>query len=110
MGTDCFRILVQCRMGNRKPTPSRPNDALARAQAHWRERRFDEALRYFGQAVREAPNDLSVLIDAGRAFGARYQVDRSDALFSKALRLGSRRPEVLHAVGDSYRMLGRSRE
>lgn len=97
-------------MGSRKSTPSSPIAALARAQTHWRERQFDEALRYFGQAVREAPNDLSVLIDAGRAFGARYQVDRSEALFSKALRLGARRPEVLHAVGDSYRMLGRPRE
>ena len=51
-----------------------------------------------------------MLIAAGRAFGARYQMDRSLSLLAKALRLGSRRPDVLHAVGDSYRMLGRSTE
>jgi tetratricopeptide (TPR) repeat protein len=37
-------------------------------------------------------------------------MDRSLSLLAKALRLGSRRPDVLHAVGDSYRMLGRTSE
>jgi tetratricopeptide (TPR) repeat protein len=88
----------------------RPSAALAQAIALWKKRRFDEALRCFNDAVRAAPNEAGVLIDAGRAFGARYQMDRSLPLLAKALRLGSRRPDVLHAVGESYRMLGRTRE
>jgi tetratricopeptide (TPR) repeat protein len=101
---------AKSRMASRKQSPNRPSATLARASAHWREHRFDEALRYFNQAVREAPNDLSVLIDAARARGARYQIERSEALLAKAARLGSRRADVLHAVGESYRMLGRSKE
>jgi tetratricopeptide (TPR) repeat protein len=96
-------------MAHRKQhdTPSRARSALARATAHWRERKFDDAIRCFNEAVRLAPNDTSVLIDAGRALGTRYQMGRAVALFERALRRGSGRPDVQHAVGDSYRMLGR---
>jgi tetratricopeptide (TPR) repeat protein len=99
-------------MGSHKKTKDhrRPSVKLARAIALWQKRRFDEALRCFNDAVREAPSDLGVLIDASRALGARYQMDRSLSLLTKALRLGSSRPDVLHAVGDSYRMLGYTRE
>jgi tetratricopeptide (TPR) repeat protein len=99
-------------MGSHKKTEihRRSSAALARAIALWQERRFDEALRYFNDAVRETPNELGVLIDASRALGARYQMDRSLSLLAKVLRLGSRRPDVLKAVGDSYQMLGRIRE
>jgi len=68
--------------------------------------RFDEALVKFNEAVRAAPNDLSVLIGASRALGAHYKIDRSRALLERALRLGARRHEVQWAVGESYRMLG----
>jgi tetratricopeptide (TPR) repeat protein len=97
--------------GRKKPRdPRRPSAVLARATALWQERQFDEALRYFNEAVRMAPNDLGVLVDASRALGARYQIERSQSLLAKASRLGSRRPDVLQAVGESYRMLGLSRE
>jgi tetratricopeptide (TPR) repeat protein len=86
----------------------RPPPELAKAMALWGERRFDEALRCFNEAVRQAPNDPSVLIDAARALGSRYQTERSMALLGRALRLGPRRAEVQHAVGESYRMLGRT--
>jgi tetratricopeptide (TPR) repeat protein len=83
---------------------------IAKATALWHERRFDEALRCFKDAVRQAPNDVSVLIDAGRAFGARFEMDRSMGLLRKALRLGSRQADVQYEVGKSYRMLRRSPE
>ena len=99
-------------MGGHKKTKiqRRPSATLAHAIYLWQERRFDEALRFFSDAVRNSPNDLGVLIDAARALGARYQMVRSQTLLTKALRLGSRRPDVLHAVGDTYRMLGRTKE
>ena len=99
-------------MGGHKKTKvhRRPSATLAQAISLWQERRFDEALRFFNDAVRDAPDDVGVLIDAGRALGARHQMVRSLSLLAKALRLGARRPDVLHAVGDTYRMLGRTRE
>lgn len=95
----------------KKPVRRRgPTSELARAKVIWRERRFDEALRCFKEAVRQAPNDVSVLIDAGRALGARFQMDLSMGLLSKASRLGSRRADVQYEVGKSYRMLRRMEE
>jgi Tfp pilus assembly protein PilF len=95
----------------KKPSrhPSTPYE-LARATALWRERKFEDALRCFRKAVRQSPNDVSVLIDAGRALGARFQMDRSTALLNKASRLGSRRADVQYEVGKSFRMLRRVAE
>jgi tetratricopeptide (TPR) repeat protein len=96
-------------MVNRKKTVDRrPAADAAEAEALWSERRFEESLRLFNQAVRKAPNDLGVLVTAGRALGLRYQLERGLSLLTKAERLGSRRPDVLHAIGESYRMLDRS--
>jgi Flp pilus assembly protein TadD len=99
-------------MAHRKKPVRRhgPTSALAKAKSLWLERRFDEALRCFKEAVRQAPNDPSVLIDAGRTLGARFQMDRGTALLNKALRLGSRRADVQYEVGKSYRMLRRTAE
>src|SRR4051812_14804270 len=91
-------------------TPSdrrRRPSALAVAKALWEKSRFDDSIRKFNEAVRQAPNDLNVLIEASRALGARYQVERSLALLTRATRLAPRRPEVLHAIGESYLRLGR---
>ena len=71
---------------------------------------FDESIRKFNEAVRQAPNDLNVLIEASRALGARYQVERSLALLTRAMRLAPRRADVLHAIGESYLRLGRTPE
>jgi lipopolysaccharide biosynthesis regulator YciM len=90
-----------------QPDPKRPASAHARAVALWGERKYDEAIRAFQEAVRESPNDTTVLIDAARALGARYQIDGSTALLTRALRLGRRRADVQHAVGESYQKLGR---
>ena len=94
-----------------KPTHRRgPPPALARAKVLWSERRFDESLRCFKEAVRQAPDDVSVLIDASRALGARFQMDLSMALLNKASRLGWRRADVQYEVGKSFRMLRRMKE
>src|ERR1051325_9834500 len=90
---------------NRRPRPRRP--ALAIAKALWEKARFDESIRKFNEAVRQAPNDLNVLIEASRALGARYQVERSLALLRRATRLAPRRADVLHAIGESYLLLSR---
>ena len=89
--------------------PKRP-PALALAKVLWGRGRFDEALGKFKEAVGQAPNDPLVLIDAGRAMAARHHVDRSMAFLERALRLSPRRPDVQHAVGETYLALGRPAE
>lgn len=98
-------------MGLEKPSDRRRHPpALATAKALWDRSRFDEAIRKFNEAVRQSPNDLNVLIEASRALGARYQVERSLALLARAMRLAPRRADVLHAIGESYIQLGRTPE
>lgn len=95
-------------MGRRdKPKSNEVGPALAKARAHWDERRFDEAIKSYNQAVRLAPNDCRVLLEASRALGARYQIERGLALADRALRLAPRQAEVLHAAGETYLQLGR---
>ena len=80
---------------------------LDAARSLWREGRFGDALRKFNQAVREAPNDPAVLIEAARALGTRYQVGRSEGMLERALRLAPRNGDVLRTVGEAYLVLDR---
>lgn len=80
---------------------------LALARALWKQQRFDEALRAMGEAVRQAPNDPRVLIEAARSYGHRYQIERTLNLLEKAQRLGKGQYAIQHAIGESYRLLGR---
>src|SRR5688572_29034980 len=86
---------------------SRRPAALAVAETLWAEGRLDEAVRKFNEAVRQAPNDPAALIEAARALAKRYQVQRSEGLLERALRLAPRMVAVLHAVGETYLMLDR---
>jgi tetratricopeptide (TPR) repeat protein len=80
---------------------------LAVAHALWADGRFDKALRKFNEAVRDAPNDPAVLIEAARALGKRYQIERSEGLLERSQRLAPRTVAVLHAIGETYLMIGR---
>ncbi len=95
-------------MGRReKPTRRGGAPALATARTLWRKQRYDEALRAFHEAVRDAPDDLAVMLEAGRAFGVRYQMGRAATLIERALRLGARRGDVQREAGLVYLKLGR---
>lgn len=73
----------------------------------WGRQRHEEALRCFNEAIREAPNDLAALLEASRAFAARYRPDRAGDLIERALRLGGRRGEVQLEAGLAYLKLDR---
>ena len=73
----------RAKQGGRLPGRG-PPPALRVAKNLWGKRRFDEALVKFNEAVRASPNDPSVLIDASRALGARYEIQRSLDLLQRA--------------------------
>ena len=79
---------------------------LRAAKALWSRRQYAEALKKFGEAAREHRWNIGVLIDAARAYAARYQFEKSDALLARALKLGGKRHDVQFLVGQSYRMAG----
>jgi thioredoxin-like negative regulator of GroEL len=80
---------------------------LQQARGLWQHNRFDEALELFGRAVKTHPQNLVALIDASRAFGARFEISRAEELLDRLTRLGSDRAEILHLAGQSYRMIFR---
>src|SRR5215471_12698148 len=80
---------------------------LQRARALWLANRFEEALQLFENAVRKHPQNLVALVDASRALGARYEIQRAEEMLDRLLRVGSRQPNLLHLAGQSYRMIFR---
>src|SRR5687768_10285574 len=88
---------------SRKPSRRQSGPAAwALANKLWAEGQLDDAVRKFNEAVRQAPNDPAVLIEAARALAKRYQSQRSEVLLARALRLAPRSVAVLQAVGETY--------
>jgi hypothetical protein len=80
---------------------------LQQARALWQANRFDDSLALFDKAVRKYPQNLLALIDASRAFGARFEIARAEALLDRLMEIGGRNAKILHLAGQSYRMLFR---
>ena len=80
---------------------------LQKARALWQLNRFDEALEVFDKAVRRCPHNLVALIDASRAFGARFEIAKAETLLNQLIKLGARNPQILHLAGQSFRMIFR---
>lgn len=83
---------------------------LRQARALWQLNRFDDALNLFEEAARKHPQNLVALIDGSRALGARFEIKRAEAMLARLLKLGGRRPDILHLAGQSYRMIFRPDE
>src|SRR6266446_1292831 len=81
---------------------------LRRARALWGANRIDEALRLFETTVRKCPQNLVALVDASRAFGARFEIARAEEMLDRLVKLGAHRPELLLLAGQSYRMIFRA--
>lgn len=80
---------------------------LRKARALWGLNRFDEALSLFESAVRKYPQNLVALVDASRALGARFEIQRAEEMLDRLAKLGARQPNLLHLAGQSYRMIFR---
>jgi tetratricopeptide (TPR) repeat protein len=81
---------------------------LQQARALWQLNRFDESLGLFDRAVRKCPNNSLALVDASRAFGARFEISRAEELLDRLIQLNERSADVLHLAGQSYRMIFRA--
>ena len=80
---------------------------LKKARALWQLNRFDESLRAFDEAVAKYPQNIVALIDASRAFGARFEISRAEHLLDRLWDLADKKPDILHLVGQTYRMIFR---
>lgn len=80
---------------------------LQQARQLWAQRRWDEALAAFDQAVAQEQNNARALVDAARAFGARYEFDRAASLLQQLMSVEDGNPIMLAHVGESYRLMSR---
>lgn len=80
---------------------------LRQARALWQTGRFDDALGLFEAAVRRYPQNLVALVDASRAFGARFEIKKAEEMLDRLAKLGKHNVEVMHLAGQSYRMIFR---
>ena len=83
---------------------------LRRGRELWGLKRWDEALQIFERAVAAEPDNARVLVDAARAFGARYRFGRADELLRRLLDRHGSDPLMLAHAGESYRLINRFAE
>jgi tetratricopeptide (TPR) repeat protein len=69
---------------------------LQQTRALWQTNRFDEALALFEKAVRKYPQNLVALVDASRAFGARFEITRAEELLDRLTKVAAGNSQVLH--------------
>ena len=81
---------------------------LIKARDSWERRRFSEALRRFDKAVRRQPDHPMALIDAARAFGARFQAEKAVKILQRLEKIGARDPEILVEAAQAYKICHRS--
>jgi tetratricopeptide (TPR) repeat protein len=91
-------------------TSTRDTPTLQRARDLWSQRRWDEALAVFEQALAEERNNARVIVEAARSFASRYDFNRADALLQNLNRLEPSNPTILAHVGESYRLMSRYSE
>ncbi|HWN95875.1 MAG TPA: tetratricopeptide repeat protein, partial [Methylomirabilota bacterium] len=110
------RLATDFRLGLSRPAPRQNVDVqglgidvpeLRQARALWAANRLDDSLQLFEKAVRKYPQNLLALVDASRAFGARFEITRAEALLDKLMIQGGRNARILHLAGQSYRMIQR---
>ncbi len=92
--------------GNAKAA-RRDTPELQQARALWAANRFPQALALFDKALRKTPDNPIALLDAARAYGARFEIDRAERLLERFLSIAGKKPGDLHLAGQSYRMIYR---
>ena len=64
-------------------------------------------LALFEKAVRKYPQNLVALVDASRALGARFEINKAEAMLDRLAKLGAHNPQLMHLAGQSFRMIFR---
>lgn len=76
---------------------------LQRGRAFWAERRWSEAIECFERGCNVAPRNVRARLEAARALGQRYQVDRALRWLDEARKLAGTDPRIAPLVAQGYR-------
>lgn len=81
--------------------------ALELARSYWVKNMYVESLQTFEAAVNKYPNHCLALVDAARAFGARYEIEKAELWLERLVELAGVRSKELFLAGQSFRMINR---
>ncbi len=74
---------------------------LHQARQCWLAEQYDDALTGFRAAVRAAPDDLRLAVEAANYLGLRYETEEAEAILSSCLRRATT-PDALFEIGLAY--------
>ena len=75
---------------------------LANARALWARGESDAALAAFDASVEARPENVKALIEAARAFGGRFDIEKAEGLLERAQRIGADDSGTLALIAASY--------
>ncbi len=75
---------------------------IDKAQALWREQKFEEAIWYYERALARNPLNPVLLVDVARAYALRYRFADAEKLVDKARTLYPDDPRLQAMLGESY--------
>ena len=92
--------------GGTQGAPAHALDArIDKAQALWREERFEEAIWFYERALARNPHNPVLLVDVARAYALRYRFADAEKLVSLANSLHPDNAELQRMLGNSYQQI-----
>jgi tetratricopeptide (TPR) repeat protein len=79
--------------------PSNPTPRVQLGNLYFDAERYDEAIKWYGDALKLAPNDVNVSTDLGVSYYYSNQPDQALAQFDKSLKLDPKHAKTLLNVG-----------
>lgn len=87
------------------PPRHKPDVRIDKAQLAWEQRRYDEAIRYYEQALARNPRNPVLLIDVARAYALRYRYADAERLVELAQSLYPDDAHVQRMLGGSFALV-----
>lgn len=88
---------------DRRPTARhRPDVRIDKAQLAWHERRFEEAISYYEQALARDPTNAVLLVDVARCYALRFRLADAEKLIDRAMSLHPNDADLQRMLGRSY--------
>jgi tetratricopeptide (TPR) repeat protein len=84
-------------MADREPTNPKPRIELA--NLYFDSEKYDDAIKWYGEALKLAPNDVNVSTDLGVSYYYTNQADKALEQFSHSLQLDPKHAKTLLNVG-----------
>lgn len=88
--------------GGGRVAPHKPDVRIDKAQQAWSERRYDDALHFYEQALSRNPRNAVLLVDVARAYALRYRYADAERLTALAQSLHPDDARLQQMLGHSY--------